>query len=54
MTTALFTLRCLQIGLRLEDIDALDTGAIYDIMTEQSNDQEEYATLPTQEDFDSF
>lgn len=54
MTTALFTLRCLQVGLRLDDIDQLDTGAIYDIMTEQANDQEEYEPVATQDDFDNF
>lgn len=54
MTTALFTLRCLQVGLRLDDIDQLDAGAIYDIFTEHQNDDYNYPVKPTQDDFDNF
>jgi hypothetical protein len=54
MTTALYLLRCLQIGLRLSDLDALDMGQVLDIITESGNDHEKYQQLATQEDFDKF
>ena len=54
MTTALFVLRCLQIGLRLTDLDLIDEGMAYDMMVESSNDSAEYKTLATQEDMNRF
>lgn len=54
MNTALFVLRCLQIGLRLSDLDLIDEGMAYDMMTESLNDTAEYKTMATQEDFDRF
>ena len=35
-------------------LDKLDIGLIYDIFTEKANDDCEYATLATQEDFDRW
>lgn len=56
MTTALFCLRCLQIGLSLSDLDLLSIGMVLDILTEHNNDyfEEETATNATQIDFDKF
>ena len=54
MTTALFVLRCLQIGLRLPDLDLIDEGMAYDMMVESSNDNAEYKTVATQEDMNRF
>ena len=54
MTTALFVLRAIQIGLRLEDLDSLEYGEVVDLMIESANDDYEYKILATQEDFDRF
>ena len=54
MTTPLFLLRCLQIGLSLRDLDLLTVGMVNDIFVENMNDDCDYATVATQEDFDSF
>ena len=54
MTTALITLRCMEIGLSMSDMECLTLGAIFDIMTEKNNDSFEYKQLANQEDFDRF
>lgn len=54
MTTPLFLLRCLQVGLSLRDLDLLTVGMVNDIFAELLNDDCMYATLATQEDFDRF
>ena len=38
MTTPLFLLRCLQIGLSLRDLDLLTVGMVNDIFVEHMND----------------
>ena len=54
MTTPLFLLRCLQIGLSLRDLDLLTVGMVNDIFVENMNDDCEYASVATQEDMDAF
>ena len=54
MTTPLFLLRCLQIGLSLRDLDLLTVGMVNDIFIENINDDCDYCTLASQEDFDYF
>lgn len=54
MTTPLFLLRCLQIGLSLRDLDLLTVGMVNDIFIENQNDDYEYVPLAIQEDFDKF
>lgn len=54
MTTALFLLRAVQMGLRLEDLDSLGYGTVLDMMTETSNDECKYDRVATQEDFDRW
>jgi len=54
MTTALFLLRVCQAGLRLSDLDDLEIGTVFDIMTEASNDEFKYKQVATQSDMDSF
>ena len=54
MTTSLFLLRCLQIGLSLRDLELLTVGMVNDMFVEHMNDDCQYATLATQEDFDRF
>lgn len=53
MTTPLFMLRCLQIGLRLSELDQLTIGMVNDMFIEQGNDSYEYPYKATQADFDN-
>lgn len=54
MTTPLFLLRCVQLGLSIADLDLLSIGLINDMYAEGMNDGCSYAALATQEDFDRF
>lgn len=54
MTTPLFLLRCLEIGLSIRNLDYLIIGMVMDIWTEKGNDSVKYDNLATQEDFDKF
>lgn len=54
MTTPLFLLRCLEIGISIGDLDYLTIGMVMDIWTEKANDSVKYDNLATQEDFDKF
>ena len=54
MTTPLFLLRCLQIGLSMRDLDLLTIGQITEMFIESNNDSESYAYIGTQQDFDAF
>lgn len=54
MTTPLFLLRCIQLGISVADTDLLTIGLINDMYAENSNDGYKYPSLATQEDFDAF
>lgn len=54
MTTPLFLLRCLQVGLSLRDLDLLTVGMVNDIFVENMNDDYEYKEVAGQDDFDRF
>jgi hypothetical protein len=54
MNTAVFMLRCLQVGLTLSDLDNIDYGQVMDMVIESGNDGCEYKQVATQEDFDRF
>lgn len=54
MTTALFLLRAVQLGLRLDELDSLGYGTVLDMMTESANDEYKYDRVATQEDFDRW
>lgn len=54
MTTALFLLRCTELGLSMTDLEYLDMGMIFDMFTEKANDSLKYARVATQADFDKF
>jgi hypothetical protein len=59
MTTALFHLRCLVIGLPIRDLDLLTIGMVIDIWTESNNDRAmekggDSVREATQEDFNNF
>ncbi len=54
MTTPLFLLRCVQLGLSISDLDLLSIGLINDMYAESRNDDYNYAEIATQKDFDEF
>ena len=54
MTTPLFLLRCVQLGLSIRDLDLLTIGMVNDMYVESRNDECRYAVVATQEDFDRF
>jgi hypothetical protein len=57
MTTPLFLLRCVQLGISIRDLDLLTIGVVNDMYVESNNDQDadkHYHTLASQEDFDKF
>lgn len=47
-------LRALQVGLSLVDLDYIEYGELLDILTESSNDHENYQEVATQSDYDQF
>lgn len=53
-TTALFELRCLDIGLLPSELDNYEYGMILDLLIERGNDAEKYDYIATQADFDNF
>ena len=54
MTTPLFLLRCVQLGLSMGDLDFLTIGLVNDMFTERENDECHYVVLADQSDFDKF
>ena len=53
-TGATFMLRCAELGLSREDLDDMTVGMVYDMLIEQTNDQEKYPYKATQADIDQF
>jgi hypothetical protein len=54
MTIPLFLLRCVQLGISIRDLELLTIGMVNDMYAESRNDEEKYAMVATQEDFDAF
>lgn len=55
MTTALFLLRCAELGLSMRDLDTLTVGMVFDMFTEKVNDSwKGWEQVATQTDFDRF
>ena len=54
MTTALFLLRCAELGLSMSDLDDLTVGMVDDMFTEKSNDEYDWKVLADQDDMDRF
>lgn len=54
MTTPLFLLRCVELGISLSELDLLTIGIVNDMFTEKENDEYTYPYRPTQTDFDLF
>ena len=51
MTTPLFLLRCVQLGISIRDLDLLTIGMVNDMYAESSNDEYKgYAQIATQKD----
>ena len=60
MTTALFLLRCVELGISIRDLDLLTIGMVIDLMVEKGNDSVEEnraegtIRIAGQSDFDAF
>lgn len=54
MTTPLFLLRAVQLGVSIHDMDLLTIGIIMDMYTESMNDNVKYPDMATQDDFNKF
>ena len=54
MTTPLFLLRCVQIGLSLSDLDLLTIGMVNELFIEKDNDDYDYPIKADQNAMDSF
>ena len=50
MTGALFMLRCAQLGLSDAALAGMDIGMVFDMLTEQANDGEDYPVKGTAAD----
>ena len=54
MTTPLFLLRCVQLGISIRDLNLLTIGMVNDMYTESGNDEYKYPLLADQEMMDRF
>ena len=55
MTTPLFLLRCVQLGLSMGDLNFLTIGLVNDMFTERENDEYDgWHEVAGQADFDAF
>ena len=54
MTTPLFLLRCVQIGIHISELDLLTIGMVNDMYAESRNDDYNYREVATQSDYDNF
>ena len=54
MTTPLFMLRCVQLGISIRDLDLLTIGMVTDMVTESQRDSETSDVVAGQEQYDVF
>lgn len=54
MTTPLFLLRCVQMGIALRYLDLLTVGMVNDMAIERENDDYKWPLKATQADIDKF
>lgn len=55
MTTPLFLLRCVQLGIHIDELDLLTIGMVNDMYAESRNDEYKgYCEVATQFDMDNF
>lgn len=47
-------LRCAELGLSDEALAGMDVGMVYDMLTEQANDHEQYPIVADQDDIIRF
>ena len=51
---AIFMLRCAHFGLSDEALKSMTMGMVYDMLTEEANDREDYPVKATQDDIKAF
>lgn len=55
MTTPLFLLRCVQLGISISELELLTVGIVNDMYAESGNDQYGgYCMIADQDDYDRF
>ena len=54
MTTPLFLLRCVQLGISIRDLDLLTIGMVNDMFAEIRNDKYPYPKIAGQHEFNNF
>ena len=54
MTTSLFQLRALELGIRKQDLRLYTAGQIFGLLTEKGNDKVEWPRLATQDDINAL
>lgn len=54
MTTVLFLLRSVEIGISIRDVDLLIIGKVLDMWNEKANDDVKYQKVAGQSEFDRF
>ena len=54
MTTGLFLLRCVEMGLSIRDLDLVSVGMVLDMWTEKGNDSYSYRRVAGQAEYDAF
>ncbi len=54
MTTPLFLLRCVQLGISIRDLELLTIGMVNEMHIESRNDDYQYAVVADQAMFDLF
>lgn len=54
MTTPLFLLRCMEVGISVKDLDYLTIGLVIDIWNEKGRDNIDFPQKASQSDFDAF
>ena len=55
MTTPLFMLRCVQLGISIRDLDLLTIGMVNDMIIESQRDEYRgWKEVASQDDFDRF
>ncbi len=54
MTTPLFLLRCVELGISLSELDLLTIGIVNDMFTERDNDEYDYPIKADQAAMDAF
>lgn len=54
MSSALFLLRCTELGLSMADLEDLSVGMVNDMFVEKANDDYDWKIIANQRDFDRF